>query len=89
MKTEVFKQKIYGPYADCWKVLKLLQFAGEGGFTQEQVNEYWEAVEKFQNDNQGNEFAEFMRKNVLLHADNIIVRMNERGANENQTTKQK
>lgn len=82
MTEGVFKEKIYGPYAETWKILKLLQYAGEGGFSMNQVEDYWKAVEKFANDYQGNEFADFMRRNVLLHADNVIVKMNERGTNE-------
>lgn len=84
MNSNEFKEKIYGPYSDTWKIVKLLQYAGDGGFKEEQVDEYWKAVERFGNDYQGNEFAEFMKKSVLLHADTIIVRMNERGNHEKE-----
>jgi len=75
MDKDKFKEVIYGPYADSWKILKILQY--EGGFTEDKANEYWQAVEDFQKKYEGNRFAIFMRENVLLHADNVIVRMNE------------
>lgn len=80
MKDETFREKVYGPYLETWKILKLLQFAGEGGFSAEQVKDYWEAVEYFTTKYDGNEFAQFMKDNVLLHADNVIVKLNEGGA---------
>jgi len=77
MSTEDFKEKIYGPYGECWKILKILQHVGEGGFKCEDADKYWKAVEEYEEKYKGNNFADFMYRNVLLHADNIIVRMNE------------
>jgi len=77
MNNGEFKEKIYGPYGEVWKILKLLQFAGEGGFKLEQAEDYWKAVEQFTKEYDGNAFADFMYRNVLLHADNIIVKLNE------------
>lgn len=77
MDENTFRDKIYGPYSETWKIIKILQFAGCGGFSLDQVEDYWKAVEKFTHDYEGNEFAEFLHRNILLHADNVIVKMNE------------
>lgn len=82
MDDNTFKVKIYGPYSETWKIVKLLQFAGVGGFKREQVEDYWNAVDKFEHDYSGNKFAELLLKNVLLRADDVIIRMNEGGTNE-------
>jgi hypothetical protein len=49
----------------------------------EQVTEYWKAVEEFEKEFAGNEFARFLLNSVLIHADTVIIRMNEKG----ETTK--
>lgn len=82
METEKFKEVVYGPYGDTWKILKLLQHVGEGDFKYEDAEEYWKAVAEFEEKYKNNKFADFMVRNVLSHADNIIIRMNEGGNNE-------
>ena len=77
MDDNTFKVKIYGPYSETWKIVKLLQFAGVGGFRMEQVDDYWQAVDRFEHEFAGNKFAELLLNSVLLHADNIIIRLNE------------
>ena len=42
-------------------------------------------VEKFGNAYQGNEFAEFLRRTVLLRADDVIAKLNREEANELQS----
>lgn len=83
MDDKTFIDKIHTPYNKAWKIVKLLQFAGCGGFSMEQVTEYWKAVEEYEKEFAGNEFAMFLLNSVLIHADTIIIRMNEKG----ETTK--
>lgn len=82
MSDNELKDKIYTPYTEAWKIIKLLQFAGVGGFRMEQVDDYWQAVDRFEKQFAGNKFAELLLKSVLLHVDNIIIRLNEEEGNK-------
>lgn len=82
MDDNTFKVKIYGPYSEAWKIVKLLRFAGVGGFRMEQVDDYWQAVDRFEKQFAGNKFAELLLNSVLLHVDDIIIRLNEEEGNK-------
>lgn len=83
MTDTKFKEVIYGPYLDVWKIIKILQHASDN--KPELFLEYMNEVEKFENAYQGNEFAEFLRRAVLLRADDVIAKLNREDANELQS----
>lgn len=73
MDNNKWRQKVYGPYSDFWKVIKILQFASDNN--PELFTQYMDEVQKFDDAYQGNEFAELLHK-VLLRADDLIAKMN-------------
>jgi hypothetical protein len=79
MTDTKFKEVIYGPYLDVWKIIKILQHASDDN--PELFLEYMNKVEKFENAYQGNEFADFLRKAVLLRADDVIAKINREDVN--------
>lgn len=76
MDAKTFKEKIYEPYLETWKIIKILQ---EAYNKPELFNEYIEQVQKYADKYAGNEFAELLRSKLLLNADDVISKM-ERGA---------
>lgn len=83
MDRAQWRQKVYGPYMDIWKIIKILQH--ESDDKPELFLEYMNEVEKFENAYQGNEFAEFLKRAVLLRADDVIAKLNREDANELQS----
>lgn len=74
MDESMWRQKVYGPYLDAWKTIRILQHASDDN--PQLFLEYMDQVQKFEDAYKGNEFAEFLRQAVLLHADNIIAGLN-------------
>lgn len=83
MDRAQWRQKVYGPYMDIWKIIKILQHASDD--KPELFLEYMNEVEKFGNAYEGNAFAEFLRRAVLLRADDVIAKLNREDANELQS----
>ena len=76
MDEKTFKEKIYGPYSEAWKIIKILQHASDDN--PEVFDEYMNRLQEFEDAYKDNEFAELIRKALLLRADDIIYRMNRR-----------
>lgn len=74
MNDTTWIANVYQPYCDAWKVIKILQEAYKNP---ELFDKYISEVDKFANDYAGNEFAELLRRKLLLRADDVITRMNE------------
>lgn len=78
MNTDKFKEKIYGPYLDAWKIIKLLQYC-----TEHEGN--WDAFAKehrrFYKAYPDNKFADDLF-NFLMTAAEDIRDMNEEEKNE-------
>ena len=75
MKEEVFKQKIYGPYGEAWKVIKILAEAEDDNpALGEVLNHYTSEIDKFSEKYKDNEFAQALRS-MLLKSDDIVMRM--------------
>lgn len=72
MDAKTFKEKIYEPYYESWKIIKILQ---EAYNKPELFNEYIEQVQKYADKYAGNEFAELLRSKLLLNADDVISKM--------------
>lgn len=75
MTNSDFKEKIYGPYLDAWKVLKILQELDNLGQLKEVTDRYLKKCQEFDDTYKNNEFAQMLRKNMLLRADDVIVKM--------------
>ena len=72
MTTEKWKADIYDPYVDAWKIIKILQDAYN---KPELFDQYIDEVQRFADAYAGNEFAELLRKQLLLNADDVISKM--------------
>ena len=83
MTDTKFKEVIYGPYLEVWKIIKILQHASDD--KPELFLEYMNEVEKFGDTYEGNAFAEFLRKAILLRADDVIAKLNREDTNEVHT----
>ena len=75
MTEDRFKEVIYGPYRDSWKVVKILQEATDDSpKLQEVLSNYMSEIDKFSEKYEGNEFAGLLRK-MMLSADDTVMRM--------------
>lgn len=75
MEAKIFTEKIYGPYGDAWKVIKLLAAADDNNpAVGEVLNNYMSEVDKFSEKYADNDFAQLLRK-MMLSADDTIMRM--------------
>lgn len=73
MDDKTWREKVYGPYTDAWKIIKILQDAKDNEALDELLQKYIAKVDEYDAAYQGNEFAELLRKKVLLRADDIII----------------
>lgn len=76
MNTEEFKEKIYGPYSEAWKILKMIQFAGQSSHDDELWQKYMNEIDRFSKENEGNAFAKDTLVRMLLDAGGNIAKMN-------------
>ena len=75
MEASKFTEKIYGPYGDAWKIIKLLALADDDNpKLQEVLSNYMSEIDKFTEKYEGNEFAGLLRK-MMLSADDTVMRM--------------
>jgi len=74
MNNDKWKSEIYNPYNDAWKVIKILQ---EAYNHPELFEKYMDEVQRFADTYAGNDFAELLRSNLLLRADDVIAKMDE------------
>lgn len=83
MNDTKWRQKVYGPYSDAWKIIKLLQYASDD--SPELFEKYMEKVREFADAYKGDEFADLIRRALLLRADDVIAKLNrEEATNEMQ-----
>lgn len=76
MEEKKFKEKIYGPYGEAWKIIKLLSVAEDDNpELQKVLTHYIDEVGKFKERYADNEFA-LALYDLLLQADTKIMRMN-------------
>lgn len=74
MDEKTFKEKIYEPYYETWKIIKILQEAYNKPHL---FSQYIDEVQRFADQYAGNEFAELLRAKLLLNADDVISKMEE------------
>ena len=76
MNTEEFKEKIYAPYSEAWKIIKIIQFAGQGTNSDELWEAYLREIDRFSKENKENEFAKETLVKMLIDAGCVIAKMN-------------
>jgi hypothetical protein len=75
MEKEVFKEKIYAPYNEAWKVIKLIQYAGQDEKSDATWQEYVRAIDEFAKKFENNTFKDTL-VSMLLDAGDTIAKMN-------------
>lgn len=74
MNDSQWREKVFGPYNDAWKIIKILQHASDDN--PDLFIKYMDEVQKFDDQYHGQEFADLLRTALLHRADDIIARMN-------------
>ena len=75
MTNEKFKEVIYGPYNDAWKVIRLLQEATDDNpQLNEVLHDYIKKVDTFSKKYEGNEFAQLLKR-MMLSADDAVMKI--------------
>ncbi len=75
METEVFKQKVYGPYSEAWKILKIIQYAGQSADNDKTWQMYMNEIDRFDKKYGDNRFKDTLVR-MLLDAGDDIAKMN-------------
>ena len=75
MTHETFKQKIYTPYVDAWKIIKLIQYADQTSDSDEQWQRYMREIDRLQKTYPDNKFVGELIT-LLLNAGDIIAKEN-------------
>ena len=75
MDTTTFKAKIYEPYLEAWKILKLIQNADQTSNSDEQWQRYMREIDRLQKTYPDNKFVEQLIT-LLLNAGDIIAKEN-------------
>lgn len=75
MNNEVFKAKIYEPYLEAWKILKLIQYADQTSDSDEQWQRYMKEIDRLDRTYPNNPFAQNLIR-LLLDAGDSIAKMN-------------
>jgi len=82
MEASKFTEKIYGPYGDAWKVIKILAQANDDNPALSDVlTQYMSEIDKFAQKYEGNDFAKLLYK-MLLKADDTIMEINRNEAKQ-------
>lgn len=75
MTEQKFREVIYGPYKEAWKVFKLLQEATDDNpQLSEVLHNYMDKVDTFAQQYEGNEFAALL-KQMMLSADDAVMKI--------------
>jgi len=75
MEAQIFKEKIYGPYGEAWKIIKILQEAEDDNPNlREVLLHYCAEAFKFKEKYKDNEFASLLM-DVVFGSDTVIMRM--------------
>ena len=88
MDDKQFRAKIYGPYSDTWKILKLIQYADQTADSDAQWQRYVKEIDRLRTVYPDNPFVERLIR-LLYDAGEDIAKMNGGGANAIQKTKEK
>ena len=75
MDDNTFKEKIYSPYLETWKILKLIQYADQTSDSDEQWRRYMKEIDRLSKTYPDNKFVDKLIT-LLLDAGDVIARMN-------------
>ena len=76
MNEAEFKEKVYAPYKEAWKILKMIEFAGTHEADDETWQKYMKEIDRFSKTNDGNHFAQETLVRMLIDAGEDIAKMN-------------
>lgn len=76
MNEAEFKEKVYAPYKEAWKILKMIEFAGTHEADDETWQMYMKEIDRFSKTNDGNHFAQETLVRMLIDAGDDIAKMN-------------
>lgn len=71
MDTTTFKAKIYEPYLEAWKILKLIQYADQTSDSDEQWQRYMKEIDRLRATYPDNHFVEHLIR-LLYDAGDVI-----------------
>lgn len=75
MEAKKFTEKIYGPYGDAWKIIKILAEAEDNNPALKDVlYHYMDEVQAFKDKYADNDFAQQLYE-LLLRTDDAVMRM--------------
>lgn len=77
MNNEKWKQTIYEPYLEAWKILKLILYADQTSDSDEQWQRYSKEIDRLSKTYPGNKFVEELIT-LLLNAGDVIAKENRR-----------
>ena len=75
MNDSTFKTKIYEPFLETWKIIKLIQYADQTPAQEEQWNRYVKEIDRLDKTYPNNPFAQNLIR-LLLDAGDSIAKMN-------------
>ena len=81
MDDKTWREKIYGPYTDAWKIIKIIQYAGQSKKDEETWNMYIKEIDRYIENYKDNELAQGLIAFIVGHdnfsgAGDIIARLN-------------
>ena len=76
MNDTTWKQNIYEPYLETWKIIKLIQYADQTDDAQEQWNRYVREIDRLDKKYPDNKFVYGLVR-LLVDAGDAIAKMNE------------
>lgn len=77
MNEATFKEQIYSPYLETWKILKLIQYADQTADSDAQWQRYMKEIDRLSKTYPDNKFVEKLIT-LLLDAGDVIAKMNRR-----------
>lgn len=70
-----FRKKVYAPYSDAWKILRIIQHAGQSKKDDELWDKYLRAIDDFCKKHDNSSFREVLVR-MLMDAGDSLAKMN-------------
>ena len=88
MDNSTFRETIYGPYMDTWKIIRLIQYADQTADSDAQWQRYIKEIDRLAAAYPDNPFTDKLIT-LLLDAGDVIAKMNGGGTNAIQKAEKK
>lgn len=75
MNDGEFKTKIYEPYLECWKIIKLIQYADQTSDSDAQWQRYMREIDRLYKEYPGSKYVDSLIT-MLLDAGDAIAKLN-------------